>query len=238
MAAAGGDSGQGGTCGVTVDDMLQDLAARIGRVSTPHPVRVAIDGIDAAGKTTLADALARRMDRTGRTIIRASIDGFHRPRSDRYARGGDTPLGYYEDSFDYDRLVDLLLAPLSQDPPGCFRRRAFDYRTDAPVDAEAEVCPRNAVLLFDGVFLFRPAVNAWWDYRIFLDASFEVALQRAVARDAGRMGGDVAAQRRYRQRYYPGQRLYFDRVDPKRLADIVIQNDDPAAPRLIEARKG
>jgi hypothetical protein len=35
-------------------ELLQDLAAKIITVKRPHPVRAAIDGVDAAGKTTLA----------------------------------------------------------------------------------------------------------------------------------------------------------------------------------------
>jgi uridine kinase len=37
---------------------VDQLAALVAAIRLPHPVRVAIDGIDAAGKTTLADELA------------------------------------------------------------------------------------------------------------------------------------------------------------------------------------
>src|SRR5215470_12010830 len=35
--------------------VLDELARQIDAIHRPHPVRVAIDGIDAAGKTTLID---------------------------------------------------------------------------------------------------------------------------------------------------------------------------------------
>jgi uridine kinase len=38
---------------------------------------------------------------------------------------------------------------------------------------------------------------------------------------------------RYRKRYLPGQRLYRAQVDPEAIADIVIDNEDPQAPRLV-----
>jgi uridine kinase len=53
------------------------------------PWRVAIDGVTAAGKTTIADELARRVG-----AARLSIDDFHRP----------PPHEYYPDSFDLDRF--------------------------------------------------------------------------------------------------------------------------------------
>jgi uridine kinase len=80
--------------------LLEEIARSIVRVDRPHPTRVAIDGVDAAGKTTLADALAPVLASLGRPVVRASIDSFHRPRAERYERGRDSPEGYYRDSFD------------------------------------------------------------------------------------------------------------------------------------------
>jgi uridine kinase len=66
--------------------------------------RVAIDGPDAAGKTTLADELAHALRARGREVTRVSADDFLRPCEERYRRGELSPEGYYEDSFDYDAL--------------------------------------------------------------------------------------------------------------------------------------
>jgi uridine kinase len=45
--------------------------------------RVAIDGVDGAGKTYFADELAEVLGASGRSVIRASVDGFDNPRSIR-----------------------------------------------------------------------------------------------------------------------------------------------------------
>src|SRR5579863_2110969 len=92
--------------------IIADLAGHLAALQRPHPVRVAIDGVDAAGKTKLADALAAALEGQQRAVIRASIDGFHRPRAERYQRGADSPLGYYADSFNYPALRESLLLPL------------------------------------------------------------------------------------------------------------------------------
>ncbi len=221
---------------MTVDALLRELAARIAGLSLPHPTKVAIDGVDAAGKTTLADSLARHMREGGHEIIRASVDGFHKPRADRYARGELSPVGYYEDSFDCDKLVQLLLLPLSEQGPSEFRREAFDYVNDTPVKANAETCSPNAILLFDGVFLLRPELNSWWDYRVFVDVSRKTTLQRGITRDAPQMGGRKLAERRYLRRYFPGQDMYFQRVRPRSIADAIVRNDNPIEPDLVERR--
>jgi uridine kinase len=69
--------------------LLDEIAARILRLELPHPTRVAIDGVDAAGKTTLADELVRPLEAQGRHVIRASVDGFHRSSKIRYAGNND-----------------------------------------------------------------------------------------------------------------------------------------------------
>src|SRR5450759_1567169 len=61
---------------MTREQTLHQLASIVVSRIPPHPLRVAIDGIDAAGKTTLADELAPLIEAQGRPVIRASIDGF------------------------------------------------------------------------------------------------------------------------------------------------------------------
>jgi hypothetical protein len=69
--------------------VLQAVAQRIVRLSPERIVRVAIDGVDGAGKTTFADELAGVIGTLDRPIVRASIDGF--PGGSR-RRGADHPL--------------------------------------------------------------------------------------------------------------------------------------------------
>lgn len=218
---------------MTRQETLLQLADIIVSLSCTHPLRVAIDGVDAAGKTRLADELAPLVEASGRPVIRASIDGFHRPRQERYRRGENSPEGYYEDSFDYTALRELLLVPLGSEGSQYYRRAVFDVRRDTPVSVDEEFAPANTLLLFDGVFLLRPELMALWDYRIFVNVDADVALQRAIQRDVSLFGSPEAVQSRYLQRYIPGQRLYFQVARPQQVADVLVDNNDPAHPKLI-----
>jgi uridine kinase len=60
-------------------------------------VRVAIDGVDGAGKTTFANELAEVVGGLGRPVIRASVDGFHNPRVVRYAQGKQSAIGFFRE---------------------------------------------------------------------------------------------------------------------------------------------
>ena len=57
--------------------LLEELAARISGIRLPHPVRVGIDGVDAAGKTAEARA----------GVEPADVEGFRRSYDERYVPG-------------------------------------------------------------------------------------------------------------------------------------------------------
>ena len=178
--------------------LIEDLARRIAAVTRPHPVRVAIDGVDAAGKTTLADEVAPILTHLGRPVIRASIDGFHNPAGFRRRRGSTSPEGYFLDSFNQPALVEILLDPLGPRGSLGFRRAVFDFRTDQPVDAPLERAEPNAILLLDGVFLLRAELRSHFDFSVFVRADFAVTVARAERRDVHLFGSVEEVRRRYR----------------------------------------
>lgn len=214
------------------DAVLTRLADIVAGIRLPHVVRVAIDGVDAAGKATLADELRPLLEARGRPVLRASVDGFHRPRAERYRRGSTSPEGYYRDSFDHVALRRELLQPLGPGGSRRYRSRVFDLHGDEPVRDAPSEAPEHAVLLLDGVFLLRPELNDLWDLRVVVAIDADEALRRALLRDEDLFGSPDEALRRYRNRYVPGQQLYLGEVDPSALADVVFENTDAASPSL------
>ena len=213
--------------------LLNELAIRITQIELDHPIRVAIDGVDAAGKTTLADELVPYLESMNRPVIRASIDGFHNPASVRHSRGALSPHGYYRDSFNYRALIEGLLIPLGPGGSLEYVPVFFDFRTNGLVHRKLELAEKNAVLMFDGVFLLRPELIRYWDFSISVQASFEVTLSRALRRDRELFGSDDAVRLRYQRRYVPGQRLYLEECLPKEKASVVIDNNDPSNPSIM-----
>ena len=209
--------------------LLELLAENIASVTRPHPVRAAMDGVDGVGKTTLANELVAPLRRRGVPVIRASIDGFHNPRAVRYRLGRSSPEGYFRDSFNYEALKNVLLDPLGPDGALRYRRAIFDYRADSEVSPPLEEAPRNAVLLFDGVFLLRPELLGYWDISCFLDAPFTTTIPRCAHRNGGSPDVNAVENRRYVE----GQKLYLQQCDPKRKATIVIDNANLMSPAIL-----
>jgi uridine kinase len=216
-------------------ELIENLASTIARLERSHPVRVAIDGVDASGKTTIADELALSVASLGRPVIRASIDDFHNPAATRMRRGMASPEGYFYDSFNYAALLESLLRPLGPDGSLSFRRAIFDYRTDRPARVLRERSQPNAILILDGVFLLRPELRAHFEFSIFLRVDFTIAIARAEDRDLGFLGSIEEIRRRYQKRYVPGQQLYLEQVQPQRFASVVINNNDPVHPTVEHA---
>ncbi len=212
--------------------LLRRLAAAIIALHPQRMIRVAIDGVDGAGKTTLADALAPLVSAQGRPAIRASVDNFHHPRAVRYARGRYSPDGFYLDSYDYDSFCGLLLDPLSPGGSGRYQPRSFDLENDRLFDRCLQQAHPAAALIVDGIFLQRPELRSYWDLSIFLRVDFEVSLPRAAQRGPAPGLADPAAP--LNQRYVGGQKMYLDECTPEQRAGIVIDYNDLREPKVLK----
>src|SRR5260370_35756045 len=129
--------------------LLAILATEIAaRKCAARPLKVAIDGRCAAGKSTLAGELAPLLSARGFTVLSPSTDGFHHCQERRYRQGEFSARGYYEEAFNYEAMMAHLLQPLSGDafPVEC-RQVGFDLRANLPLDAPAVKAGTRTILL-------------------------------------------------------------------------------------------
>jgi uridine kinase len=212
--------------------LLEQIAASI-LGSSEGRLRVAIDGPTAAGKTSFGHELAREISGAGRPVLRASLDDFKRPWRDRHLYDRESGEGYYRNAFDYPAVTRLLLEPAS--PAGSGECALCSIDPLIQLDHSSVITPaaRDAVLIVDGVFAFRPEINEHWDYRIWLHVDPDTSLQRGAARDRDWAGSGAEAL--HRDRYLAAERLYVDEVDPIRLADVVVDNSTFRRPRILRS---
>ena len=207
--------------------LFAELAGRVPSRGNA-PVLVAVDGVDGAGKTVFADQLAAAVAATGRPVVRASVDDFHQPRAVRYRRGRDSPEGFWLDGFDIGALTRELLDPLRAG--GAVRLRWHDLASDRHVDEPPVAVAPGTVVVLDGIFLHRDELADRWDLSIWLEVPFAVTAARMAVRDGSPADPSHPAMRRYVE----GQLLYLAACSPRDRADLVVDNTDWTAPRLVE----
>jgi uridine kinase len=211
--------------------LLDRVAARI-LARGAGRLRVAIDGLTASGKTSLGHELAERIARTGRPVLRASLDDFKKPWRDRHLYDRESGEGYYRNAFDYPAVRRLLLEPAGVNGSGNCALCSIDPLTQTNHANVITKAARDAILIVDGVFAFRPEINAYWDYRIWLDIAPELSVHRGTQRDRTRP--DPNAEAPHRTRYLPAEHLYIAEVNPLTLADITIDNTHFPHPRILQ----
>jgi uridine kinase len=168
--------------------------------------RIGVDGVDGAGKTSLAEEIAQLLTKRARPCVRVSLDFFERPPAERHARGELSAEGYYLDSFDVERL------------------RAHVLSIGGPPEL---------VVVVDGVFLQRPELADLWDATVWVEADLEVAAGRAFERDLPRIDSLDQERERYRCRYLPAQRRYVEEQRPRERATFVLLNTGLDKPELV-----
>jgi len=125
--------------------LLRDLRDEISHNYGVGRTIVAVDGIGGSGTAEFADGLAEVFREQGRAAFRASIDDFHRPRTERYRRGDSDPHGFYEDSFDYSLFRRVLIEPYRLGGSAGFQLVGFDERRDQTAQSAWVTAPRDAV---------------------------------------------------------------------------------------------
>jgi uridine kinase len=215
--------------------VIDEVASRVCATGSGR-LRVVVDGLTGAGKTTFADELAAAVRARGRSTLRASLDDFKHPWRHARAHGYDrvTGEGYYRNAHDFVSAQTLLLQPSGPMGTGKVVLCAHDPLTGADNRSVVVDAPNDAVLVVDGVFGMRPEYDAYWDVRVWLHAEPDVALARGIERDVELEGYDEAL-RLHTSRYAVGEQLYVDEVRPTEKAGVIIDNTDFKRPAIERA---
>lgn len=208
--------------------LLAEIADQAIATGSQRP-RIAVDGVDGAGKSVFAAELATALRLLGREVVQLSVDGFHRQRALRHHRGRDSAAGFWLDSFDYPALRTNLLDGFGPAGTGRYREAGHDLSSDALLDLPWRTAAPDAILVLDGLFLHRDDLLEYWDFSVFLEVPFAVSVARMAHRD----GSEPDPGHPANARYVGGQRLYFAACSPAERASLVVDNTDLDEPRIV-----
>jgi uridine kinase len=213
------------------ESLLRTIASAVPRsTALERNVFVGVVGVDGSGKTVFADELAAVLG-TRQPMVRLSIDGFHKRRSERYRQGRDSPEGFWQDSYDYEAFDRCVVSPLRAGA-GPYLTASHDVDTDELLDGPERWLEERSVILIDGIFLHRPELRDVWDFSIFLQADFTTSVSRMATRDGSDPDPDAPSNRRYVE----GQRIYLGENEPQALASMTVDNNDLLHPRILYSR--
>jgi uridine kinase len=203
--------------------VVDRVAAAIDAIGSSR-LRVAIDGLTAAGKTSFGHELAGALVERGRQALRACLDDFKRPWSEAHLYDRTSGEGYYRNAFDLESApgADGVVALCSIDP-----LTQLDHST------AKTLMSANGVLIVDGTFACRPELDVYWDFRIWLEIDSELSVRRGTQRDAAMEGDAKAAERLHRDRYLTAEQLYIAEVDPCSFVEAIVDNADFSHPILV-----
>ena len=215
--------------------VYNQLADIILSTAPTSPYIVAINGKDASGKTIFADNFADYLKtKTNRQIIRISVDDFMNERKVRRTSTSSEGETCYFYTFNFDAFKQYVLKPLQAGGSRIYKTKNFDHATDTAALSEDKEADNDAIVIIDGVFLYKDDLVDYWSLKILLEVSDEIVVERGARRDTNRIGDYNKARQQYVDRYVASQAIYYKQTRPFKCADIVIDNDDYLSPQIIK----
>jgi len=184
---------------------------------------IAINGVDTAGKTSMAKQIAKQYHQSRQDAVVIHLDDFHRPKKQRYAGSNDADNYFYR-SFNYPLLLERILVPLHDHQVVDVTLPILDPVTDQYDREKSYLIEAHTIVILEGVFLFREELANYLDLKVFLQIEFDEVIRRALVRDVNILADRVIE--RYRNKYLPAQQIYMELCSPAEQADLLIDNTD------------
>lgn len=208
-----------------LDHVVATIMHQHTAITNGQPLLVAISGIDASGKGYLAEKIAVKLEQQKVRVANINLDGWLNLPHQRFSPHNPAEH-FYHHAFRFEALFTQLILPLRQQRTICLEadfaeETAIIYRQHTYEFREIDV------ILLEGIFLLKRQFQSDYDLSIWIECSFETALERAIARSQEGLSTEATIQA-YQTIYFPAQTIHFDRDHPKTAANISLIND----PRL------
>ncbi len=213
-------------------EKISDLAAAIApilnqRAATPpdRAVLVAISGIDGSGKGYMTAQLAADLAQTPLKIATINIDGWLNLPDKRFSQEQPAEQ-FYQQAIRFTEMFEQLVLPL-QARRSLYLEADFAEETASHYRKHIYEFANIDVILLEGIYLLKSAFQPYYDLSIWIECSFETALDRAINRAQEGLPPEETIQA-YQTIYFPAQQLHFQRDRPQHAATFIYCND----PRL------
>jgi uridine kinase len=204
---------------------LQTVIERILRTRASVPaqrsVLVAITGIDGCGKGYLTTQLLKRLAAEGVRAGMISVDGWLNLPQVRFDRSNPAEH-FYLHAIRFDEMFGQLILPLR-------RNRSLRLEADYAEETANEYrrytyeFEELDVILLEGIYLLKRSFQGCYDLSIWIECSFDTALERGITRAQEGLTPTATAEA-YRTIYFPAQEIHFRRDNPRDSATLIVNN--------------
>lgn len=202
--------------------LIETIAARRATHPPALALLVGLSGIDGSGKGHLAAQLLPSLTALGKKTAVINVDGWLNLPAVRFdpARPAEN---FYHNALRLDELFARLVLPLRQTRSA---RVSMDWVDETATAARPHVYDFADldVIVLEGAYLFKRAYRRHFDLAVWVDGSWETALERSIARAQEGLPPDETV-RAYRTVFFPAEEIHFQLDDPRRTADLIVPND-------------
>ena len=183
---------------------LDEIISSIKQFKNHKSVLIAIEGYGGSGKSTVAEKLKQQL--TSAEIIK--IDSFIVKQKARDAEP-------WEEVFDRERLKEQILEPQALGNPIIYQRLDWE-KNKLGVNI---TLPKADYLIIDGIASYHPDIEAYYDFKIWVDTPIDVAKKRGKSRDSN--NENVVMWEKWAQCDLAYQQKYH----PELRADFIVNNE-------------
>ncbi len=213
---------------------IETVVERIVDVRRAVPARrsvlVAVTGIDGSGKGYVSNKIGHALRARGVRADVINVDGWLNLPQVRFS--DDNPAEhFYLHAIRFSELFSTLVQPL-RDSRGLRLEADFVEETATRYRKHLYEFHEVDVIVLEGIYLLKRAFQSCYDLSIWVECSFDAALNRAIARAQEGLSPEETVGA-YRRIYFPAQEIHLERDNPRAAATATI-NNETVRPRRSE----
>lgn len=214
----------------SIDGAVVSILGKRALVPAQRALLVAVSGIDSSGKGYVTEQIVSRLVQHRPGVVSVNIDGWlHLP--DRRFSAERPAEHFYENGIRFREMFEQLVLPLKEKRSVRIEAELADATNASQYRKHLYNFKEVDIVVLEGIFLLKRAFRGHYDLAVWVECTFETALERALRRGQEGLSAEETV-RDYERVYFPAQRLHLAKDDPRGAADLIIKND----PRLAAIR--
>ena len=212
---------------MTLQTVVDEILDARSSIPSYRSVLTAITGIDGSGKGYVTTRIVDALNTNGVRAVSINIDGWLN-LPDRRFDARNPAEHFYLHAIRFEEMFAQLILPLRDHRS---LRILADYAEETATEYRRHVYEFEDVdvIALEGIYLLKRAFQDHYDLSIWIECSYDTALERAISRAQEALTPEETI-RAYRNIYFPAQEIHLQRDDPKSKATLIINNDARLGP--------